>query len=481
MQIFNTLGRRKEQFKPITGKQVGLYTCGITAYFYAHIGNLRTYVFEDVLKRTLTHAGYSVRHVMNVTDVGHNAGDASETEDKVREEARKEHKTPHEIARFYTQAFLKDVTALNILMPEILCPASEHIPLMLELIERLEKKGYTYNLPSGVYFDTSRFKSYGELTGRTFKELNETQQAGARVERPDGVRNITDFTLWRTASEQEKDMVWDTKWGHGVPGWHIECSAMSMHYLGEHFDIHCGGADHIPIHHPNEIAQSEAATGKKFVNYWMHGEFLMVDGRKMAKSLLNIYTLTDLHRKGITPLGYRFFVLNNHYRSLANFTFENVKHSEDALKSVYATIGKLSAISDRGKNDEEFQKAAEALRDEFFRSAEDDLNIPVAVSRMHELLNLAKKRGTELGKRDAAQVLKILVEFDSILGLDFEKHLSTELPKGAAELIEEREQARKEKEFKRADELRNKLRDEFKVMVEDTKEGTAWYTTTSTS
>ncbi|MGC8649164.1 MAG: cysteine--tRNA ligase, partial [Candidatus Micrarchaeia archaeon] len=298
MILYNTLGGKKEEFKPISDMKVGLYTCGPTAYFYAHIGNMKAYIDEDLLKRALLYNGYKVKHVMNVTDVGHLKSDQESGEDKVRAEAVAEHKTMREIVDFYSNLFFSDLKKLNIIMPDIIVRASDAIEDILKLIDILDKKGYLYKTKDGVYFDTSKFKDYGALIGMSFEQLNKQLKAGARVERSTEIKNITDFAVWRFALEDEKEMVWESKFGRGFPGWHIECSAISMKSLGEHFDIHCGGIDHIPIHHTNEIAQSEAATDKKFVNYWFHVGFLTVNGSKMAKSLKNIYTLADLEKKG---------------------------------------------------------------------------------------------------------------------------------------------------------------------------------------
>ncbi len=479
MKLYNTLTRKVETFKAIEEGKVGLYACGPTVYYYAHIGNMLPYVFWDILKRTLTRDGYKVKYVMNITDVGHLVSDSDVGEDKMRVAMEREHKSPLEIADFYTKKFKMDVKRLNIEEPNVLPKATDHIPQMLSLIEKLDKKEFLYKISGaegGMYFDTSMFKEYGILTGHNFDELNKMQQAGARVGRPDGLRNVTDFAVWRFTSPSIKDMVWDTPYGKGFPGWHIECSAMSMMYLGEHFDIHGGGIDHIPIHHTNEIAQSEAATGKKFVNYWIHSNHMLVDGKKMSKSLKNIYTVQDLIDKGFSSISYRYFLATNHYRSQLNFTFEALKHAEETLKSLYVFVSKTSALQPTGKTDPMFIKRLDELHAEFFESINDDLNVPVALSKLHELVNATSHRASKLGKEEVSKVLKIILDFDSVLGLRFEEHLSSALPQDAKKLIELREQVRAAKDFKKADELREKLKTEFKISVEDTKEGTLWYT-----
>ena len=290
LKLFNTLTRRLATFKPLRGKTIGLYTCGPTVYNYAHIGNLRTYVFEDILKRTLLGAGYRIKHVMNITDVGHLTNDSNLGEDKIEAGARREGKSAWNIAKFYTRAFQHDLRALNVLFPDVWCRATAHIKEQIALIKTLERKGYTYLTSDGVYFDTKKFRAYGVLVG---KEGLRGLQEGARIEKHPEKRNPTDFALWklspstgtlRQGSGHKRQMEWSSPWGVGFPGWHIECSAMSMKYLGATFDIHCGGIDHIPIHHTNEIAQSEAATGKPFARYWLHGEFLTIDGGRMGKS-----------------------------------------------------------------------------------------------------------------------------------------------------------------------------------------------------
>ncbi|MGC8572326.1 MAG: cysteine--tRNA ligase [Candidatus Micrarchaeia archaeon] len=480
MILYNTLGNKKEIFKPIHDKSVGLYTCGPTAYFYAHIGNMKAYIDEDLLKRTLLYNGYKVKHVMNVTDVGHLKSDQESGEDKVRAEAMAEHKTMREIVDFYSNLFFSDLKKLNIIMPDIIMRASDAIEDILKLIDILDKKGYLYKTKEGIYFDTSKFKNYGALIGMSFEQLNKQLKAGARVERSTELKNITDFAVWRFAPEDEKEMVWESRFGRGFPGWHIECSAISMKNLGEHFDIHCGGIDHIPIHHTNEIAQSEAATDKKFVNYWFHVGFLTVNGSKMAKSLKNIYTLADLEKKGYSPLAYRFFIISGNYREEMNFTFEALNNAKNTLENIYLFINKLSTLSNAATNNDskKFLENADTLKDEFFDHVNNNLDMPNALSTMFKLIKEVNTRKAEgkLDIKEAKHILKIMLEFDKIIGINMDNYIiKEELSNEVSELIRERDESRAKKDFKRADEIRNILNTKYNIIVEDTKEGTVWH------
>jgi cysteinyl-tRNA synthetase len=478
LKLYNTLGHKLQEFRSIKEGEVGLYTCGPTVYWFAHIGNMRTYVQEDILKRVLIHEGYKVKHVMNITDVGHLVGDSNIGEDKIKMEARKEHKSAYEVARFYEQAFINDIKRLNIIMPDVMPRATEHVEDMLKLIKKLDEKGYLYKVSTGIYYDTSKFKKYGELTGMTFEELNKYLKAGARVERAAGLRNITDFAVWRFAKGDEKEMIWDSEWGKGFPGWHIECSTMSMKYLGEHFDIHCGGIDHIPIHHTNEIAQSTAATGKKFVNYWFHVAFLTVDNMKMAKSLGNIYTVQDIVDKGYSPISLRFFLLSSHYRSQQNFTFEALENADKTLKNIYSFLRSMKNIKEEKPISKEVIEEIEKHRKGFFDELRNDLNMPNALKEMHALISYENKRLSEnlVGKEEADKVIEAMLEFDTILGLNFSKELEEkEMPEEVKKLIEEREIARKEKNFEKADRIRKEIEERFGIIIEDTKEGVKWH------
>ena len=344
MRLYNYRSRKKETFKPLEGKTVGLYACGPTVYDFAHIGNLRAYIFADVLKRVLLQNGYQVKQIMNITDVGHLTGDRDMGEDKIQKAALEKHKTAWEIASVYTEAFLDDIKQLNILLPDKLPKATDHIKEMIELIATLEKKGFTYRTTDGLYFDTAKLKDYGKLARLDLAGLRE----GARVEINAEKKNPTDFALWKsspnpsTSSGQRRQMEWESPWGVGFPGWHIECSAMSVKYLGQPFDIHTGGVDHVPVHHTNEIAQSEAAAGKPLANYWLHSEFVIVNDARMGKSEGNLITLLELKDKGYSPLAYRYFVLAGHYRTRLNFTWEAMAGAQNTLDNLYSHLAEYA-------------------------------------------------------------------------------------------------------------------------------------------
>ena len=461
VRLYNTLGRQIQDFNPINDSGVGMYCCGPTVYNYAHIGNLRTYVFEDLLRRSLEYAGYNVNHVMNVTDVGHLTGDDDEGEDKMEKSARESGKTPDEIAAFYTQAFFNDTDRLNIKRPNTACTATKHIGEMIGLIKRLEDNGFTYVSGGNVYFDTARFEKYGELALLDRQKL----KAGARIEVDGNKKNPADFVLWFTKSKFENHLMqWDSPWGKGYPGWHIECSAMSMKYLGEQFDIHCGGIDHIPVHHTNEIAQSEAATGKKWVNYWVHGEFLLMDKQKMAKSAGNFLTLQVLVDKGYDPLDYRYFCLGGHYRSQLVFNFDALDAARNARENLVERIKTLKANSVPG-NPEDLQAPAAEYLASFQEDILNDLNAPKALADLWQLLK-------DSSVNDADKLTAAL-EMDHILGfkLDEVKAEGPELTEEENALVKAREQARKDKDWKLADELRDKLL-AMGIVVKDTAEGT---------
>ncbi len=453
LKLYNTLTRSSEIFKPIKKSSAGMYTCGPTVYHYAHIGNLRAYVFEDVLKRVLKMNEYKVKHVMNITDVGHLTSDADTGEDKMVKGAKREGKTAWEVAAFYTAQFKKDIKALNIMEPDIWCRATDHIKEQIEMVQKLEKKGYTYIIPEdGVYYDTTKFENYGEL-GR----LNvEGQKEGARVEFIEGKKNKADFALWKFSPKEEKrDMEWESPWGKGFPGWHIECSAMAMKYLGEHFDIHCGGVDHIQVHHTNEIAQAEGATGKKFVNYWLHNEFLIIENNeKMAKSGENFLTLNTLRNKDYDPIAYRYLLLTAHYRSKLAFSWEALTGAKTALTKLKNYVIDFKTGSDNGD--------WEKYKEEFQNALNDDLDTPRAISIMWTLV---KDEKIGAGKKREA-----ILYFDKILGLRLEEAKEEEIPEDVKELIRKREIARTEKKWKESDETRAKLR-ALGYEVSDTPEG----------
>ena len=457
LTLFNTLGRKKEEFIPLK-KEVGLYTCGPTVYNYAHIGNLRTYVFEDLLKRTLLFNKYKVKHVMNITDVGHLTSDADEGEDKMLKGAKREHKTVWQIAEFYTKAFQQDLKKLNILAPKIWCKATSHIKEQIELIQRLEKKGYTYLAGGNVYFNTAKLKDYGKLA-----QLDLSAEKQARVEKDENKKNSHDFVLWFTKSKfAEQEMKWDSPWGSGYPGWHIECSAMSMKYLGKNFDIHCGGKEHIPVHHTNEIAQSEAAFGHKpWVRYWLHNEWLILaQGEKMAKSGENFITLSTLEEKNFSPLDYRYFCLGTHYRKQLMFSYEALAGAKIAHHRLVEAVLELKKDKSTNKNDSLVKKYIE----KFLAEINDDLNTSQALATLWEVIKDSNLSGKEK--------LKLIFQFDEILGFNLSKVKKEKLaiPAEVKKLAEERELARKNKDWKKADEMREKIK-QSGFTVGDSAEG----------
>lgn len=452
LYLYNTLTRKKEKFEPINPPHVGIYTCGPTVYNYAHIGNLRTYIFEDILKRVLLYNGYIVKHVMNITDVGHLTSDADEGEDKIEREAKKERRSAWEIAEFYTEAFKRDIRKLNIIEPDIWCKATEHIKDFIDLILILENKGYTYKTSDGIYFDTSKIPDYGKLAGQDLESL----LPGARVEYNPEKKNPTDFALWKfSPKDVKRQMEWDSPWGIGFPGWHIECSVMSTKYLGQPFDIHCGGIDHIPIHHTNEIAQSEAAYDKPMAKYWLHGEFLVMGDKKMAKSEGNFVTLSDLEEKGYHPLAYRYFCLTAHYRTPLRFTWTALEGAQRALNRLYENMKKYP------KKDVEFHKEYE---EEFHKAINDDLDMPKALAITWELIR---------DENIPPEVKRVtLLKFDKVLGLSLDNppEIKIEVPEEILQLLEERELARKNKDWKKADEIREEIKKRGYI-IEDTPQG----------
>ncbi|MDR0409106.1 MAG: cysteine--tRNA ligase [Spirochaetaceae bacterium] len=473
LYLYNTLGRKIEPFKPVHEDKVGFYGCGPTVYNYAHIGNLRAYVTHDVLIRTLRRFGYKVCHVMNVTDVGHLTGDDDSGDDKMLKSAEERGKSVLEVAAFYTKAFFNDTERLRIQKPDIICKATEHIDDMIALIKRIEDAGYTYNAGGNLYFDVSKYPSYGELSGHLLSEQNKTH---SRAE-PDGnKRNQSDFVLWFTKSKFENQaLTWDSPWGRGYPGWHIECSAMSMKYLGEQFDIHAGGIDHIQIHHTNETAQSEAATGKHpWVKYWIHNEFLVLDKEKMSKSTGSFITLQDLAGMGFDPLDYRYFLLGGHYRHQIKFSVDSLKSAQNARKSLLSALRSIAAKTDAAEIAPARATSGKAAEhsDSFDAALKDDLNTPRALSSLWALV-----KDSEMPPRDT---LAAAFDMDNVLGLDlvagvYQKDSGAD---GIDEaeidaLIAERAAAKTAKNFTRADEIRNSLK-ERGVILEDRQNGTNW-------
>ena len=460
MKLYNTMDRKVEEFVPIEEGKVGMYCCGPTVYNYAHIGNLRTYIFEDILHRTLEEAGYRVKHVMNITDVGHLTGDGDDGEDKLGKRSRETGKSVWDIAAFYTDAFFADEKALNIKRPNVVCKATDHIQDMIALIKRLEEKGHTYTAGGNVYFSIDAFDDYGKLAG----QKQEDKLSGARIAVDGNKRNPQDFVLWFTNSKfGEQAMMWDSPWGRGYPGWHIECSAMSMKYLGETFDIHCGGIDAIPVHHTNEIAQSEAATGHKWVNYWCHGEFLLNDKGKMSKSSGEFLTLPVLVGHGYNALDYRYFCLGGHYRTQLKFSYEALDHAKSARERLNSMVAELKA---KAKPESTISEKAESYKDSFFAALFNDLRCPEALAVMWKML---KDNSITEGEK-----LSLLYSMDKVLGLDLDKVEAKKEEKVGGEeewkLVEERKQAKAEKNYQRADEIRKEL-EERGYIVKDTPQG----------
>jgi cysteinyl-tRNA synthetase len=456
--LYNTLSRKKEEFREIYPNKVGLYTCGPTVYNYAHLGNLRSYLFEDLLKRVLLYNNYQVKHVMNITDVGHLTGDMDMGEDKVEKQARKENKNAYDIADYYTQAFKVDLKALNIREPNIWCKVSDHISEQIDLIKILEKKGYTYLTSDGVYFNTAKFKDYNKLSHLPLENLKE----GARVEKNLEKKNLTDFALWKfSPTDKQRQMEWSSPWGTGFPGWHIECSALSLKYLKKQRDIHCGGIDHINVHHSNEIAQSEAATGEKFFNYWLHNAFLnIVGGKKMAKSADNFLTLNKIvNDLQINPLAYRLASLQVHYRKPMEYSKESLLGAQESLNKLYKQIISISNKSNKvGKINKEY-------KEKFKKVINDDLNSPQALAVLFNLLK------SDLKNEDK---LVTASDFDQVIGLDLLKAKNyikqsikeDDLTINIKNLLAQRAKARKEKDYSLADKLRQEI-ESFGYTLED--------------
>lgn len=454
MKLYNTLTRSKDTFTPLAA-EVTIYACGPTVYNYAHIGNLRTYIFEDLLLRTLR-LKHKVKYVMNITDVGHLTSDADAGEDKMELGAAREGKSAWDIAKFYEQAFFKDFDALNCVRPTVISRATEHIGEMIALVKTLEEKGYTYKTSDGIYFDTSKFPAYDALMG---KSNMAGLKCGARVEFSDEKKNAADFALWKfSPAGQKRQMEWESPWGIGFPGWHIECSAMSMKYLGPTLDIHCGGVDHIAVHHSNEIAQSEAATGKQYVRNWLHGEFLVLREGKMSKSSGVFLTVGELIKQGYSPLDYRYLCLGAHYRTQLEFTFESLDFARASLKNLRE---KVSALKKEALVVDKFN---EALQQKFISAVEDDLNMPRALACVWEALKSDLAAGEKLAFLEFA---------DSVLGLDLLKDaapVEADVPAEVAALLAARADARKNKNFALADELRDKI-SALGYTVKDTPQG----------
>lgn len=457
LRIYNTLTRQKEDFTPIHEGKAYMYSCGPTVYNYAHIGNLRTYIFMDLFRRTLRYDGYKLKGVMNITDVGHLLSDGDTGEDKMQKASREQKKSPWEIAAYYTDVFFTDLKKLNIGKPEIIAKATDHIQEMIDYVQKLVEKGYGYEIDDGIYFDIGKFPGYGKLSRLNLEE----QQAGARVEVNSQKRHPADFALWKKA-EPEHIMQWPSPWGMGYPGWHIECSAMSLKYLGMPFDIHTGGVDHIPVHHENEIAQNEALTGKKSVNYWVHGEFMLVNNGKMSKSLGNTYRISDLEERGYKALDFRYFCLNTHYRKKLNFTFEGLDAAKAAYARLLAQVYKHKTAKASGDT-----ALAKKHLEQFRQAIDDDLNVPLALGILWTMMK----------ETPAKELYTAALEFDKVLGLDLDKaeapkeeEQKTDAPQEVIALCEERKAAKAAKDWAKADKLRADIA-AMGYTVVDTKDG----------
>ena len=458
MKLYNTLTRKIEEFIPWQGNTVKMYTCGPTVYSYAHIGNLRTYIMEDILEKTLRFLGYDVTRVMNITDVGHLTSDADTGDDKMVKSAKKENKTVLDIARFYTEAFFKDTEKLNIKKPDIVSPATESIDEYIKIISKLLDTGYAYTSGGNVYFDTSKLDDYYKLTNHVGEELI----SGVRdtVEEDRNKKNKTDFVLWFTKSKfEDQELKWDSPFGKGYPGWHIECSGISLKYLGEYLDIHCGGVDNIFPHHTNEIAQSEAFIGHKWCKYWVHGEHLNDTTGKMSKSKGKVLTVSTLEEEGFNPLSYRFMVLLSHYRKQLTFSFESLKGAENAYQKLKA---KVTSLKEDGNVDENI---LETYVTKFKECLEDDMNTANAITLLYDVLKESTSDSTKL---------KIIEQMDKVLSLDLlkkeEKKVDEDYIKS---MIEKRNNAKKNKDYALADSIRSEL-EEQGIILKDTKDGTIY-------
>ncbi|MBR9705191.1 cysteine--tRNA ligase [Candidatus Pacearchaeota archaeon] len=447
IKLYNTLKRKKEIFKSIEKNIVKIYSCGPTVYWYQHIGNMRMYVFTDILKRVFKHNNYNVKHIINVTDVGHLTSDQDTGDDKVEIAAKREGRSAKDVTEYYFKVMLEDLKKLNILMPDKWPRATEHIKEQIDLIKKLEKKGYTYKTSDGIYFDTSKVKDYGKLGMLKVENL----QAGKRIDLGEK-KNKTDFSLWKFSKiPGVRQQEWESPWGMGFPGWHIECSAMSSKYLGEQFDIHTGGEEHITIHHPNEICQSESAFGKKpWVGYWLHLRWLVFKGEKMSKSKGEIYTITELEKKGYKPLDFRYFCLTGHYRTPLDFSFQNLDNSKNSLKRLKNIVTDL-------KDDKKFN---EKYMKKFEKCINDDFDTSKALQVLWELVR----------DKDATGKLDTIADMDSILGLDLLIKDEFEIPDEVMKLVKEREDARSAKDFAKSDLLREKI-NKLGFSVDDTSDG----------
>ena len=453
--FYNTLTRKKDKFEPLDPKEIRIYSCGPTVYKDATIGNVRTNIFQDVLRRMLEYNGYKVKQVMNITDVGHLVSDGDEGEDKMVKSAREEHKTPKEIAEHYTKLFFEDLKDLNIEMPEVICKATDYIPEMLEYVEELVKKGYAYETSTAIYFDISKLDKYPILSNLNLED----QKTGVRIDVDKEKKNPYDFALWIKAPENHI-MKWDSPWGPSYPGWHIECSAMSRKHLGEKFDIHTGGIDLIPTHHENEIAQSKGLCGKIPANYWIHGEYLLINGGKMSKSLGNVYLLRDIKNKGYDPLVYKLFCYTSSYRNKLNFTWDGIEATSKSLERLRR--GYQNHLAGNDILSEEDRENLNKIEENFHTAINDDMNMPLAMSYVWEAVKYEKKN---------KEIADLLSKFDKVLGIKIEKEEKSEkIPEEILKLVEQRKMAREEKNWEESDRIRDEISN-LGYNIKDTKNG----------
>lgn len=469
MKLYNTLSRTIEEFKPIDENLVRMYTCGPTVYNYAHLGNLRMYIHEDILEKTLRYIGYPVKRVMNITDVGHLESDADDGEDKMLKGAKRENKTVWEIAQHYTDAFFADIEKLNIKRADVIAKATDYIAEYIHFIKGLEEKGYTYVANGNVYFDITKVENYTKLSGMDLEQLRTASREEVSVDVHK--KNPQDFVLWFTKSKFDNQaMKWDSPWGVGYPGWHIECSVISLKNLGEQMDIHCGGVDHIPVHHTNEIAQTESYTGKPWVKYWWHGEFLIDNDGKMSKSSGEFLTLSLVEKKGFAPLSYRYFVLNSHYRKQLAFSFDSLASAENAYFKLKNRVKNIKYNVEDSQNPTELSTAASDYKNEFKNCLEDDLNTANAITVLFNMLKAEDIKNNEK--------IKLIEDFETVLSLDLlkdaeEEYVHDDMVEYIEEMIQKRQEAKVNKNYQLADEIRQGLLEKG-IALEDTRQGVNW-------
>ncbi len=459
LKFYNTLTKKIEEFKPLEEGRVGLYTCGPTVNNFFHIGHLRMYVLNDTIKRVLLSDGYKVKHVMNITDVGHLTSDEDEGEDKVEKKAALEGKTAYEIADFYTKDFLENMRKLNIILPDVIAPATKHIEEQIVLIKKIEQAGITYKTSDGIYFDTSKLTSYGFPGSQDVKERKTREDIDNSSEK----KNSTDFALWKFSLDSKRQMEWESPWGVGFPGWHIECSAMAMKYLGDYFDIHTGGVDHIPVHHPNEIAQAEVVTGKKLAKYWIHGGFLNFAGEKMSKSKNNFVRLVELEENNMNPLAVRYAMFQAHYRKTVEFNLDSLNSSQVALNNLYQFIQRLLKLNQLAlakkiniQINDQARDNLEHTLEAFFQAVNNDFDMP---SSLEIIWNFIKEYNKTPTSYDPQLVLNMFYGFEKILGLRLDTITLDSIPSEIEKLAEERWLAKNTKDFVEADRLREEIKE----------------------